>query len=361
VLALINGPIPQQALNDPTNRIHKLVASEKDDARVVEEMYLAFLCRSPRKAELELGLKAMKEGKDDFEQLARAHAEKAKALADYEKQLDIRQVAWEQKLKDAPSWTVLEPDTFTASGGSTLKKLPDQSILASGKNPTPETYTITAKTNIMGITAVRLEAMTDTSLPGRGPGRGQSGNFVLNEFKVAAEPLDPKAGKAGPIALRNPQATFSQEGFPIKNAIDNNPATGWAVAPQFGKPQMAVFETKGKIGIKGGTKLTFTLQQLFNGKLHNLGRLRLSVTTMKTPIPLAGVPDNIAKLLTTPAEQRSPADKAALTAYFRSTDPELTRLQQALAAVPVPPDARTLAAQDLASALMNTPEFLFNH
>ena len=30
--------------------------------------------------------------------------------------------------------------------------------------------------------------------------------------------------------LTRPQATFSQDGFAIANAIDNNPATGWAVS-----------------------------------------------------------------------------------------------------------------------------------
>ena len=361
VLAFVNGPVPQQALKDTNNRINKLAAAEQNDARVVEELYLAFLCRGPSKTELEIGLRAMKDGQEDFQALARVHAEKAKALADYEKQVDARQAAWEQKLRNAPLWTVLEPDSFTSSGGATLKKLPDHSILASGKNPSPETYTITAKTDLTGITGIRLEALTDTSLPAKGPGRAPNGNFVLNEFKVASEPLDPKAGKSKAVALRNPQATFAQEGFPIKNAIDNNPNTGWAIAPQFGKPQVAVFETKGKIGEKGGMKLTFTLQQLFNGKEHNLGRVRLSVTTVNPPVPLNALPDNIAKILGTPAEQRSAAEKATLTNYYRSTDPELARLQRAVADVAVPADARTMAAQDIAWALMNTPEFLFNH
>jgi hypothetical protein len=366
VLAFVNGPVPQQALKDTGNRINKLVAAEQNDARVVEELYLAFLCRAPKKTELEIGLKAMKDGKEDFEMLSRAYAEKAKVLADYEKQVDVRQVAWEQRLRNTATWTVLEPESFTASGGSILKKLPDNSILASGKNPTPETYTITAKTNLTGITGVRLEVMTDPSLPAQGPGRAPNGNFVLNEFKVAADPLDPKSGKSGPVGLRNPQATFAQEGFPIKNAIDNNPNTGWAIAPQFGKPQVAVFETKGKIGNKGGTKLTFTLQQLFNGKEHNLGRVRLSVTTVNPPIPLNGLPDNIAKILQKPRgilafRIRTDAEQATLRNYFRSTDPELARLQRAVAEVAVPADARTMAAQDIAWALMNTPEFLFNH
>jgi hypothetical protein len=67
-------------------------------------------------------------------------------------------------------WQVLEPLTLASASGTTLTKQPDGSILASGKNPLPETYTITCKTKLTGITGVRLELLTDPSLPAYGPG-----------------------------------------------------------------------------------------------------------------------------------------------------------------------------------------------
>jgi hypothetical protein len=78
------------------------------------------------------------------------------------------------------------------------------------------------------------------------------------------------------------------------------------------------------------------------------------------------VPDNIARILQKPASilfvrVRTEAEKAALTNYYRSTDAELGRLQRLVAEFAVPPDARTMAAQDIAWALMNSPGFLFNH
>ena len=45
VLNLVNGPVLAGALGDPDNRIAKLLASQKDDAKLVEEPYLAILCR----------------------------------------------------------------------------------------------------------------------------------------------------------------------------------------------------------------------------------------------------------------------------------------------------------------------------
>ena len=47
VLNLVNGPVVADAIHDPANRITKLAAAEKDDAKVVEELYLSILSRLP--------------------------------------------------------------------------------------------------------------------------------------------------------------------------------------------------------------------------------------------------------------------------------------------------------------------------
>ena len=201
--------------------------------------------------------------------------------------------------------------------------------------------------------------LADPSLPGKGPGRSENGNFVLNEFKIFFSPDgDPKKFKE--VKLQSPKATFSQDGFAINLAIDNNPDTGWAIAPQVGKNHTAVFEGKARVGNTQGGVLKFEMLQKFQGKLHNIGRFRLSVTTQKPPIQLQLVPESIAKIIDLPDVKRSQQQKEALTNYYRSLDPELARLQRLEAELVVPADARTMAAQDVAWALMNTPAFLFN-
>jgi hypothetical protein len=84
------------------------------------------------------------------------------------------------------NWTVLDPISATSSqAGTVLTEQPDNSILVSGSNSGDNTYTITALTALTGITGIRLETLTDPSLPNSGPGRASpNGNFVLTEFKV---------------------------------------------------------------------------------------------------------------------------------------------------------------------------------
>jgi hypothetical protein len=358
----VNGPVVGDALRDPANRINKLAATEKDDAKLMDELFLALLARAPTDAERAAGLATLRDpkSKEVFDQLAQEYRQRKTALDAYEKQLTARHDQWEEDLKRTPAWIALEPETLAAAGGSTLTKQPDHSVLASGKNPAPETYTITTKADLMGVTAIRLEVLNDPRLPGGGPGRAPNGNFVLSEFKVTAEPAD-GSGKARPVVFKNARATFSQAQFEIKKAIDNNPKTGWAVSPQFGRKHVAVFETKQPFGFPSGAKLTFTLLQQYEGKDHNIGRLRLSVTNMKPPVPFEGLPDNIARIITIPREKRTAEQQAAMVNYQRTTDPRLGQLQRAVSELVVPADARALAAQDLAWALLNSPAFLFNH
>jgi len=86
------------------------------------------------------------------------------------------------------NWTVLVPISLSSSAGETLHVLSDNSILVSGTLPSTDIFTITAPTSLTGITGIRLEALTDPTLPFNGPGRQpDNGNFVLSEFSVGID------------------------------------------------------------------------------------------------------------------------------------------------------------------------------
>ncbi len=88
------------------------------------------------------------------------------------------------------NWTVLDPSSFSSANGTTLTELPDHSLLASGVFPSTDVFTITAPTTLTGITGIRLEALTDPSLPFNGPGtQPENGNFVLAEFTVGIDAI----------------------------------------------------------------------------------------------------------------------------------------------------------------------------
>jgi tetratricopeptide (TPR) repeat protein len=178
-------------------------------------------------------------------------------------------------------WHVLDPVRVQSAGGATITRLPDGSVLAGGKNPFPETYTVTAKTNLAGITAVRLEVLADKSLPSGGPGRAGNGNFVLSEFKVEARL--PGEAKPRAVELTRALADFSQGGYPVQNAIDGKLGTGWALLPQLGRDHAAIFGLKENLVTPAGTTLTFTLNQNHPEQGHNIGRFRLAVTTAPGP------------------------------------------------------------------------------
>ena len=147
--------------------------------------------------------------------------------------------------------------------------------------------------------------------------------------------------------------------------------------------------------------LRFALHQVF-GEDFLLGRFRLYLTTSANPLE-PGLPESVVNAVRAPAGQRKPEHASAILAHYRDSDvefwkrklavikaaeplpvdPKLTDLQKTLALLveqPVVLDAgllqlredakasarqrentRLTVIQDLTWALINSPEFLFNH
>jgi hypothetical protein len=189
-------------------------------------------------------------------------------------------------------WTVLRPRKAASAGGASLAVLADGSVLASGKNPTPDTWTLEAETDLARITAIRIEVLPDPSLPSGGPGRAFNGNLALGEVRLEAAA---RAGGAAPttLAFSRAAADFSQTshgGFPVAAAIDGNPRTVWSIHPEEGSPHVAVLEIGKPVDIAGGALLIFTLEMGYRTPGlpadHAVGRLRLAVTGAPPPVPL---------------------------------------------------------------------------
>ncbi|HEY3897721.1 MAG TPA: DUF1553 domain-containing protein [Chthoniobacter sp.] len=364
-------------------------------------------------------------------------------------ELEAEEKTWEVRAQKAIDWQPLETVEIKAKSQATFETLPDGSLLAHGEMPETDTYTIRVQTALQGITAFRLEALPDDSLPSHGPGRSDNGNAALTNLRAALVPAETKSprgrfvrvslsgakkllalaevqvfsgeenvalrgtakqsstayggearraidGKTDgdffkaqsvshtdaqkdpwwevdlgklvdidriavwnrtdsnlgarladfrvsilddahqpvweqtvipppnpsvslnpaegqTIALRDATADFSQSGWDVSKAIDGDAKSGWAFAPQAGRPHAAVFQTEKPLQIKNEA-LVFTLDQQF-GQRSTFGRFRLLATTQKAPV--RELPGQIKAILAIAPGARDDAQKAQVMAYFR--------------------------------------------
>ena len=224
---------------------------------------------------------------------------------------------WEATEKQSSViWTQPKLVEVRSESGVTLTPQLDGSVLSSGGSPETDTYTFVIDISLARVTALRLELLTDGSLPHSGPGRQANGNLHLSEFVVSAapvaEPMDPQ-----PLSVKRAAADFGQDGWSIEMAIDDKPETAWGIYPEVGIPHEGIFELKEPCEHEDGIRLTVELQQN-HGSGHLIGKLRLSVSDASSrelgkavPLPL-----EIARVLETPADQRNAAQKCTLAAYY---------------------------------------------
>jgi hypothetical protein len=186
----------------------------------------------------------------------------------------------------ADRWAVLIPIEMKTETGTRLELQKDGTVFAHQHHPfQDDTYSLVSRSELKGITALRLEVLADSRLPHGGPGWGENGNFSLNELTLAAAPAE-GPGEAKAIVLRNAWADFSSgrvtSGYwDVQGAVDGDGRTGWAVYPQFNQDHRAVFELAEPVGDGRASRLTVRLVHRSvdrNRNLGNLGRIRLSVS-----------------------------------------------------------------------------------
>ncbi len=197
-------------------------------------------------------------------------------------EIDRAQQAWEQSIVgDLPppaEWRALDAASVESKNGATLAKLEDHSILASGVNPAKDVYEFVATPGECTIAAIQLEALLDASLPNGAAGRSDNGNFVLTgvegETFGASKPDATTKREFGAA-----EADYSQPDgpFDIANAIDADPATGWAGAQHLRKENRSAVFVLAKpieLGSDGVLRLRLRFESVF--AQHSIGRFRIS-------------------------------------------------------------------------------------
>ncbi|MFM2177866.1 MAG: hypothetical protein RL015_1964, partial [Verrucomicrobiota bacterium] len=402
VMALMSGPTVGDAISDPNNAIAKLTNEVKDDAKLVEEIFIRILNRKPTGKEINAALASMAGLEAENKMLAaerqakeaeqkpiitKAEAERVAAIEAAKKELEaykvkmapevkkmedarlaaikkaeeaVKKVAdtapaqqprWESYVDLTTEWMPLDVKVQRANGVEKLTVEADGSLFATAMpegRETAGTYILVAKTPLTNITAIKLEMLPDDRLPSNGPGLAPDGNFVLSEFNVRADPGDAKRSKRGgeAMTLKNPKADFMQNGFDIAESLKpRNRDKGWAVSPEAGFRHEATFEFAKPIAYEGGAQLTVTLSSQFQNGKYNLGHFRLWVTT--NPVVRFGTAKIVADAIKTPMAKRSKEQQAALAAHFLAQfkDYQAQKELYAIAKKPVPLDPQLIALE----------------
>lgn len=254
---------------------------------------------------------------------------------------------WSRAQRDAltraAAWTNLKPASLESAGDAKLELKDDASILVSGKRPDKDTYTLRVTDLPANATALRLEALPHDSLPSKGPGRANHGNFVLSEVVATVAGRD---GTTREIQFASARAGFEQtqvadqhpDGvWSAASAIDGDARGerfGWAVLPEVNKRHHLVLELAATLTLAEGEELVLQLQQHHGAGHQTLGRFRLAATAdaqladAALPAPL---PEEVIALLTSEASAIE-ENQVKLLAYFKGIAPELAGLRQGLAA-----------------------------
>jgi WD40 repeat protein len=239
VMALVSGPTVGNAISDPENSVARLVAKVLDNKQLVSSLFLRILNRpgkddelkaatemfneleqdhgqllaqlkayeeqlSPKIAQRELerqnriaGLQAEVEAYREIVKLKRPRAEQRReqriskaqaALAKYDQELAPKLPEWEASQKSMTRWQALAPIDMSATFNARLMSQSDGSVFVEG-DKAKGAYRITSAIPLDKVTGIRLEALADDRLPGKGPGRAGSGNFVVTELAARSMPV----------------------------------------------------------------------------------------------------------------------------------------------------------------------------
>jgi WD40 repeat protein/mono/diheme cytochrome c family protein len=404
VMALLSGSTISEAIDEPTNAIAKLVQSEKDDRKLINDIFLRVVNRPATGKETESTLallpsveadhshitnqlaplevkmvpviaeltkqreQAIAKAKadlatyDEMTKSMKAELEKRRQsqidtrqaeLKDYEKLLPAEAAFWETKNNpgDAKTtWVPVDIQELSATGQSKLAREGDGSIFASGSKGSSD-YLVLGRSSLTNITGIMLEVLPDDRLPKLGPGRNDDGNFVLSELEVSWA-----AGTNAPettARFADARADYSQGDFAVAQAIDGkvySGRNGWGIG---GAPSVqrhtATFKLEDPIVSTNGVTVRFNLQQHYGDNLL-LGRFRLYLTTNDDPLDF-GMPEAVVQATHAEAGHRKPEQAAAIIDYYRSIDAEFWRRRQAIASAsePLPADPKFTELQQALS------------
>ena len=243
--------------------------------------------------------------------------------------LEAAQRLWERAMVDeSKRWEPLKPVAVKSTNGTSLNVQADDSVLASGANPETDTYIISANTEVKNISALRLEVMTDPSLPQNGPGRDPYGNFFVTGIEVETASSNGKNTQL--VSFTSAKVDTQTSKIETKQfftkAGDNQPVDkpiGWQVNVTSDTKRVnrnAVFIAEKPFS---GKNLTIKIKHSAGSVGQGIGRFRLSMMNGKEPEKITIVSATLKPVLLMPVSERTPKQIKDLGTLFRNVAPEL--------------------------------------
>ncbi len=188
----------------------------------------------------------------------------------------------EQTKNDFRPWHELRPLQLVSAEGTLLTADDDAIVQASGPNPIQDDYRVVAQPKLQRITGVRLEVFPHDSHKDGKLSRGESGEFILTNFKMQLR----QPGSSQLIDLDFDSAIADVEQGAkgrnygnIKDTLDDDPRNGWTTQTHDAtKSHVGVFALAAPLELSDGDQLVVVLFQRSTDGDANIGRFRLSVT-----------------------------------------------------------------------------------
>ena len=222
-------------------------------------------------------------------------------------------------------WTPLRP-VVAKSNLPVLTVENDAVVFVSGDMSKSDTYELAFRSELRGITAIRLEVLADDRLPMHGPGRiyyeGENGDFFLSEFTLLAGGGQVRFGKA--------MQTF---GKGIEKAIDGDQQSGWTIGGGQGRDHAAVFLLEKPLADTGEFMIKMLFERYFAA---GLGKFRISVTNAARVVEAHDLPTDIEALLVIPEARLTAAQRDRLRTQFLLSAPELAGARKEIDALRQP-------------------------
>lgn len=188
----------------------------------------------------------------------------------------------EQTGNDFRPWHVLHPLELISAEGTHLTADDDAIVQATGPHPNQDDYRVVAEPQLRRITGVRLEVFPHPSHTERKLSRGQSGEFILTNFKMQLR----RPGSSQLIDLDFDSAVADVEQGAkgrnygnIKDTLDDDPRNGWTTKTHDAtQPHVGVFALAEPLDLSDGDQLVVVMFQRSTDGDANIGRFRLAVT-----------------------------------------------------------------------------------